>query len=229
VPADCTDLLLEGDCFRIDGLRVGFADCVQARLIIELEEVVYELPPGYTNLATATSPQRLSFVPMRCGTVSLGNLSLPDVSLFQLGVLVDAGERAQEVEVDVFALEVATDSPVLRAVFGSLGFDPLNASVRVDDSPATRAVGVDGDIEYGATVAFVPRVDATPLPGTLGQHSAVGWYHDDRDCVQYFGSGYGEVTATRGELERAVPALGPLLGRASQAVACDGTWEFHRF
>lgn len=226
----CSDLNFEGTCIQVEGFSMRLEQCVQARLIIDLRESVYDLPEGYSNSATATSPQRLSFVPMRCQVVTWGNESAQDVSISQLGVLVEAGDRAQDADVDVYTLEAATDSPLLASVLRHLGFNVVNGTVDIQDSGATRTVAVTGpEVDYQAMIEFVPQADGTPLPGSLAHHAEIGWYSDERACIQYFSNAHGQVTANQGVLQQASPAVGPILGSASQAIACNATWDFHRF
>lgn len=230
----CSAVPLEGACVQPWDVTAVLEGCVQARAVVELDRVVYALPPGYENDATPASPQRLSVAFARCGSLALGPVAAADVSWGHVGVLVLGGDRDQAERADSLDVEVVTDHPGLAAVFRAAGFPVAEATVAIADAVATRHGTVTGAVDYAFDAQVVPLGDGAvgasgDVAGRLPHHSPVGWVDDQRACRQYAGTAAVQVTATRGELARAMPPVGPLVGEASQPFSCVVELAFKQF
>lgn len=230
----CQEVLIEGVCIDVYAVPVELVGCQQTRAVIDLMSIVYDLPTGYSNEATATSPQRLSVSVSHCASAIAGNASWTGVSLVHVGVLVDAGDRDQSDGVDSFDVETTTNVPALAARLRAAGFAVVNGTASIVDTVAARKAVVEGDAVYVLDAEFVPLgngpvVVSNPIPGSLPHHSDQAWYQEDRLCTQYFGTASVQATAQRGALEKAMPPVGPLVGTSSQAISCDISIDLHRF
>lgn len=211
--ADCAPMPSAVGTMRLEG-------CRQARFVVELAREVYALPPGFENNATLTSPQRLGGALTRCEAVRAGNDTEEDRSYAFLAVLV---KPAGNVTANGHALdlEVITDSALLANAFQKGGFTVLNGSVTISDSPARRNAAATGDVEYTLDATLVPNQDGLAIEAALAHHSMEGHYVEERACNYYSGTALVQLSATRGELTRAMQPVGPLVGQSSQAVRCE--------
>jgi hypothetical protein len=227
-PQDCTEPCSE---LATEPLQLDFTSCIESRFPLDLDRVVYEVPPGFESQSFGSVPQRLYVAMGRCETVTNGLANESDVSLVQIGVFVTAPDRGQGGNADIFGLEIVTDSPMLAAAFGSRGFIVVNGTVDVEDLGGVRLSAAQGDVDYQMQGEFVPfgngpLVVSPPIPGSVAQHSLKTWYQEDRACGQYFGTAAIQFTANRGLVANAMPAVGPLQGTSSLAFTCDATIQF---
>jgi hypothetical protein len=230
----CQQLAIDGDCIDIYNVQIELTACQQSRAVIDLTSIVYDLPRGYSNAATATSPQRLSVSVSHCASALAGNASWTEVSFVHVGVLVNAGERDQSDGVDSFDIETTTNVPALAAMLRAAGFEVANGTAFIVDAMATREAIVEGEVEYLVEAQFVPLGNGpifvgNDIPGGLPHHSILAWYQEKRVCSQYFGTAAVQISAQRGALERAMPTVGPLAGTSSQAISCDTSIAFRQF
>lgn len=212
-------------------LGLNLRSCVESRFPLDLDRVVYELPEGFQSQSFGSVPQRLYVAMGRCESIARGVANETDVSLVQIGIFVEAPERGQGGNADIFGLEIVTDSPMLLAAFGSQGFNVVNGTLEVEDLGAVRRSSAQGDVDYQMTGEFVPfgngpLIVSPSIPGSVAQHSVMNWYQEDRECGQYFGTAAIQFTANRGIAANAMPALGPLRGTSSLAITCDATIHF---
>ena len=207
------------------------SSCVESRFPLELDRVVFDVPPGYETAPSATSPQRAYVAASRCADAAVGNASLGPTSLVQVGVFVTAPDRGQGGNADIFGLELVTDQPALAGLFTAQGFNVRVGTLESSDLVALRHAEVTGDVTYRFDAQFVPVGDgpalaSPPIPGSVAMHSQANWYQDDRTCFQYIGTSSYEFTADAGELARAMPAAGPLHGTSSLSFSCDLVLHF---
>jgi hypothetical protein len=210
---------------------IELTSCVESRFPLELDRVVYELPAGYETAASATSPQRVYVALASCEGGTFDNVPLGAFSLGQIGVFVDAPQRGQGGNADIFTLEIVTDSMLLRDAFAFHDFPVTNGTSSMSDQTGLRNLSVTGDAEYEGQAVFPPIGDgpvlgSPPIPGSVAQHSIRSWYQDDRTCYQYFGTAEVTFTASQGILSQAMPALGPLRGMASMSFSCQSHIQF---
>lgn len=225
--AACENMVVpEVGCVKWTELEVGFEECQRSTMTLESRTVVFDLPPGYSNVGTPANPQRLQFAVDRCQVAFAGNASASDVSIGYAGVLVTAPPAGQPDTTEVYVLEFMTDTSWLAELVASAGFPVVNATIDIVDSGPNRRVTVSGGSTYQMDVVMSPRDGGGSLTFSQVLLRNQVWMHAEQTCSYYEVAGIGRFTAERGTMADAIPTEGFLAGASSQAITCSESNSF---
>ena len=212
-----------GDCSSGSQEQVRHAvleSCVLTAFTVELPQEAFELPTGFTSRSGGIGAQLLAVVVGRCANVRIGEVSETDISFGQAGILVEAPDRGQSSEFDVFDLEVYTDSPSLASLLEAIGLPIVQSTVSTTDSGPLRHTAIQGGaVDYQILAEFLP-VEGATNDITEAHHSATSWAKYHRACQYYEATAPVQLVPAEGRLTEASFGA-PLSGRGSQTVACD--------
>jgi hypothetical protein len=197
-------------------------DCSQIAYMVELPTKTYDLPANFTDSPTAPSSAQLLLVNFnRCAEGRVGTQTFADVSIGYSGVRVESPGRGPEVDVDIFDVEVLTDSPALADLLRRGSGAAVHGSVTFADAGPERRASVRGDIQYDIT-SEIPRFPGQSFEfreNHFGEGGQLTWV---AEC-SFFGATAPVITqTTSGRLTEAAQA-GLLAGHGGQPISCDIT------
>ncbi|HUR25017.1 MAG TPA: hypothetical protein VM327_03260 [Candidatus Thermoplasmatota archaeon] len=196
--------------------------CSQAAYAVELPTRVYDLPANFTDEPTAPTGAQLLLVNFNhCAQLRMGDETLTNVSLGYSGVRIHPPGRGPEVDVDIFDVEVLTDSGRLAEFLHRGGATPAEGTVSFTDSGQERRVDVGGDVMY-TIMAEIPRIQGQSFEFRENHFAERGQSTWVSDC-SFFEATAPVITQVGSGRLMAAAQAGLLVGHGGQPIECDIT------